>query len=584
MMLDLPTALAPWRATLSVLPDDLQRSFGPWLGRLARTIGPLHRHRHTDEGPPDGFAGLSRRGPYERLIMTEWALADAMPEEFIRRAAAKEHLFLELARQEPAGGLLSVVLFDAGPSQLGGPRLVHLAALVIFAQRALDAGAELRFGVLQRPPHPETQFSLRAAEGVMHARSGRPPTRDDWQGWLTAAAANGPPEIDDLWVVGGPQTRAWADEVGGGHLSPSDVLEPDRQAVQVDLRHGASTRRVALDLPPPSACVRALRDPYETVAPTVDPASSLVALGMRFSWDARHLMVRTRAGITALRVSRHPGEGGGTARHLEIREGTPVAADSHKRRYFVLSLCGDRLEVLVFNRRGYLDTRAWVDTPEAFVRPGADHALGPLIPLRLRGPYPREFVVLDALDTAFVLRIKDRPTLEATSAQTLDVARRGDGVVALASAADTQEHVRLISFNAQGHARPIRRFDAYPPAQAYLGPDRHSGLIAVRLGFDQWTFANRGDVVVAHPAHAVGATMHPFRTYGYLPAIVTIPDERRSVLLLGPGSLADEHPLPFQVSEAVCATAFALLAVRSAQGDLHVVHLDRFSVVTRGRS
>ena len=518
--------------------------------------------------------------------MTEWALAETMPEEFIRRAAANEHLFLELARQEPAGGLLSVVLFDAGPSQLGGPRLVHLAALVVFAQRALDAGAELRFGVLQMPPHPEARFSPRAAQNIMHARSGRAPTRDDWQGWLTAAAATDadrPAEIEDLWVVGGPQTRAWADEVGGGHLSPCDVLEPDRRAVQVDLQRGTSTRRVTLDLPPPWSCVRALRDPYEPASRPVDSAPSLVALGMRFSWDARYLMIRTRAGITALRVSRHYRERGSTVRHLDIRKGTPIAADGHKRRYFVLLQRDDRFEVRVFNRRGYLDSQTEVEVPDSFVRPGADHPLGPLIPLRMRGPYPREFIVLDALDSAFVLRIGDRPGLTATSIQTLDVARRSDGVAALASA-ETQEHVRLVGFNTQGHTRELRRFDAYPPAQAYFGSDSQGGLIAVRLGFDQWTFANRGDVVVAHPAHAVGAAMHPFRTYGYLPAIVTIPDDRRSVMLLGPGSLADEHGLPFEVTEAACATNFPLLAVRSAQGDLHVVHLDRFAVLTGGES
>ncbi|MEO1338337.1 MAG: hypothetical protein AAFV29_22025, partial [Myxococcota bacterium] len=148
-MTDLPQALLPWQTPLSELPSYVHTSLGPWIARLARAIGPMHRARARAEGPPDGFAGLGRRGSYERLLMTEWLLADAAPDEFVRRAVAHEHLFYQLARREPASALRSVVLIDAGPSQLGTPRLVHLAALVIFAQRAAEAGAELRFGILQ---------------------------------------------------------------------------------------------------------------------------------------------------------------------------------------------------------------------------------------------------------------------------------------------------------------------------------------------------------------------------------------------------------------------------------------------------
>ena len=47
---------------------------------------------------------------------------------------------------------LIIVLFDAGPLQLGAARLVHLALLILLARRAQEAGAELRWGILQNAP------------------------------------------------------------------------------------------------------------------------------------------------------------------------------------------------------------------------------------------------------------------------------------------------------------------------------------------------------------------------------------------------------------------------------------------------
>ena len=577
-MTGLPPTLAPWRSALTALPIELQQSIGPWLPRLARTIGPLHRHRHADDGPPDGFAGLSRRGPYDRLLITEWALADAAPDEFVRRAAAKEHLFLELARQEPAGGLRSVILFDAGPSQLGGPRLVHLAALVILAQRAADAGAELRFGVLQSPPTALAALNPKTAQQVMHSRSGREPVEQDWTDWLAAASesAQGPVNIDDLWVIGGPVSASKATSAGGGHIMASDVLEIGTRTVQVDLRRGDAHRRVVLDLPPPRACVRALRDPYD-IAP-IEPrsAANVTALGMRFSYDARHLMIRTETGITALRVARFVSEGGGTTRQLDVPDATVIAADSHKRRYFVLTLGDNQLELRVFNRRGANHRRWRFDIPDDFVMPGADHPMGALIPLRLRTPQPDRFVVFDALDNAYELSLDQAPALRPISTSVLAIARTDDGVAALASVVDNPEQVHLLKLAEQNETSVVRRFDAYPPAVGYIGPAGHKPLFAVRLGFDQWSFAERGDVVVAHPSHTVGTVLHDFPSIGPLPALVALPDDRRSVVVIGPGYLTRTRALPFQAIEATCAARYPLIALRSERGNLEIIDLDDF--------
>jgi len=143
-MIELPAALAPWAAQLSSLPEELALALAPWVGRLALAVGPLSAVQSQRTGEPDGYSGLSRRGSYERLVIGEWGVADLFPDEFLRRAAAGEHLFLDLARREPRGALKSVAIVSAGPAQLGSPRLVHLAALIVLARRAAAAGAGSR--------------------------------------------------------------------------------------------------------------------------------------------------------------------------------------------------------------------------------------------------------------------------------------------------------------------------------------------------------------------------------------------------------------------------------------------------------
>ena len=50
------------------------------------------------DGEPDGYDGIASRGIYERLVTSEWLLADEEPDEFDRRAAMGEHTFTRLAR------------------------------------------------------------------------------------------------------------------------------------------------------------------------------------------------------------------------------------------------------------------------------------------------------------------------------------------------------------------------------------------------------------------------------------------------------------------------------------------------------
>jgi hypothetical protein len=103
-MISLPASLTPWSKQLSVFPHELSMAIGPLVQRIAAAIDPLHLEDVSGDDDPDGFDGLVNRGSYERLIASDWLLADEIPEEFERRATMREHLFLKTAKRDRAHG------------------------------------------------------------------------------------------------------------------------------------------------------------------------------------------------------------------------------------------------------------------------------------------------------------------------------------------------------------------------------------------------------------------------------------------------------------------------------------------------
>lgn len=148
----LPPALESWRPELETLPKQLVLDLQPLLPLLASLLGPMHAPPVQGQGEPDGMDGLDRRGPYERLVASEWLLADEVPLEFLRRAVDGEHLFSRVRRVEPSATRRCVVLMDTGPEMLGGPRLVQLVAWLALARRARRAGASFEWAWSSSPP------------------------------------------------------------------------------------------------------------------------------------------------------------------------------------------------------------------------------------------------------------------------------------------------------------------------------------------------------------------------------------------------------------------------------------------------
>lgn len=144
--------LAEWVRWLDGLDSRLVGLYEDWLPRLRAAFGPWRRPAVRDpDGDPDGYGGLARRGRWEQLLVTEWALAEAVPDEFVRRAAMREQLFLKLERQLPAAAPVTRVWLDCGPTQLGAPRLAHLAILLVLKRRAEEAGGTMLWAPLHDP-------------------------------------------------------------------------------------------------------------------------------------------------------------------------------------------------------------------------------------------------------------------------------------------------------------------------------------------------------------------------------------------------------------------------------------------------
>ena len=261
----LPKPLQPWTEALSIMRQEVIDGVGPWLAPLRALVGPLAIPRSTVSGDPDGLSGLTRRGSYERLVISEWAVALEVPDEFLRRALMGEHVFLARAYQEPHGAHSSVALLDVGPMQLGAPRLVQLAALVVLAQRAADCGAEFRFGMLQDEDCALHRVDRQALSSWAQTRSTSvaPDDLDGLDDWSDALASV---EARDVWVVGAPSLRAQAGRLKAGLLSVEEPLEPGNRSLEVSVQRAtAPGGRVTLERPDDDEGVRALRHPVRPV-------------------------------------------------------------------------------------------------------------------------------------------------------------------------------------------------------------------------------------------------------------------------------------------------------------------------------
>jgi len=305
----LPRPIARWADELTALSDEARHLVGPWLPILERMRGSVSLPHSHAEGEPDGLAGLNRRGLYERLVVTEWALLDAAPDEFVRRAGAGEHLFNQIARTEAAGAGRIVALFDAGPWQLGAPRLAHLAWLLVLARHARGQSIDFGWGVLQAPDeglrNSTDSGDLRALMAARTREAIAPAMISAWADRLGQLGKR-----EERWLITSVRDDRTASLLDAFTLAIAEADDPTASAPTAPTASAlvlaatsrASLRdRAVLSLPPRRACGRLLRDPTrdEPSAPSGRPeANATIASGAQivFSATSPHVVARLDSG------------------------------------------------------------------------------------------------------------------------------------------------------------------------------------------------------------------------------------------------------------------------------------------------
>jgi hypothetical protein len=295
----LPDSLESWRPWLSWFEPELAAQLGPLLLRMHPWLGRFRGHRQGGPAEPDGVEDLRRRGSYERLLSSEWLLASELPDEFLRRAATGEHLFLAPRPRARQADRLIVALFDCGPMQLGAPRLVHLALWILLARRAAEAGGALRWGSLQQPGQWHEAATPTDLKNMLRARTFDGATtahRQAWAQWLDENATG----IGEHWLVAHDIDAALR-----APQAPSHAIELRRSldGETMSLRLSAGSVARSMDLPLPSAhrTPELLKGRFENEV----PAEARSTRSERFSVNMAPLISGTAAKVAVMALDGH---------------------------------------------------------------------------------------------------------------------------------------------------------------------------------------------------------------------------------------------------------------------------------------
>ncbi len=584
----LPVALRPWARELAVFPLELALALGPALRRLLVALGPL-READGGAGDPDGVADLSRHGTYERLVTGEWLLLDEAPDEFLRRAAMQEHLFLARAHRAPRAGRRSIGLFDAGPEQLGAPRLVHLAALVELCRRAHAAGARFSFGVLQAPGRLHGIVDPDGVRALLEARTVQPPDASDLADWRAALSLG--PE-DELVLIGSHSLMRMNASIT---LTVREPLAPDSRALDLALRQPGRTTALSLELPPADAAVRLLRDPFgAAVQPPTPDALARPLTALLLSHTGRHLFGRIGTDLLVVPVPGSPRERPGRIRRIRI----PPGHDAH-----AIGWHKGHVRVLVSHESGWLLLGHGSTTPRGFDRPvaevvGMERASASAVGVSLHEPPSQTSCFLSPLlftgsGTAAVSNLMGVGLVRLSLSGGARFDREIDTAVPVCLFATPRTAYALLRpFSSQaGQARPsflasvsgdLERLEAVTLALAGTGrgfATQRGDRFATALERDAITWQVQVFPFPASdiPAHVLLSPGEGARVAGVRleddgePALLVVERDGRTLSLLGRRTARRLHHAPAPIDEITASETQPDLAYRTTTGDLVVV-------------
>ena len=301
-MTALPDALRPWREWLSWFDPELAVQIGPLLQRLHPLLGAFRGQNQGGEPELEGLDDLRSRGSYEHLLASEWLLADEIPDEFLRRAASGEHVFLAPRPRARRADRSIVALFDAGPLQFGGPRLAHVALWILLARRAQQSQGEFRWGSLQSPGELFEASSSADLKTLLHRRTFTLTEETKlaaWRAVLEEKAVGG-----ERWLIGPSLSR---DELQAAPVFTHRIsLQRDLRGTSLDvaLHERGAERGVQLPLPEPTSAAPLLRGIFDRAAAprqyTSDPRAVALSRPPVISIDGTRVALAMRDEPAAL--------------------------------------------------------------------------------------------------------------------------------------------------------------------------------------------------------------------------------------------------------------------------------------------
>jgi hypothetical protein len=574
-VITLPRHLAPWAGPLALFPEEIALVLGPMVMRLAGILGGWPSDR-APEGSPNGYDGIGRRGPYDRLLATEWLLLEELPDEFLRRAVAAEHFFLQQAFQASAAARRSVVLFDAGPDQLGAPRIVHLALLIVLVQRATQNGASLTWGILQGPASGERTGATKAElRGLFAARCARPVLSEDIDRWVAAVAASKPSE---LWLVGAEPLGVQAKSRKASALVVTDVMEPggpQRIRVAAAIPATARVREAVLEVPPAWAAVALMRDPFaidfaarQTTSVQFDLQTNFI-----FSRDGRRLHLRGAGGaLLTFHIPNSPRGKPGPPSAFRPPPGHSIIAvgqSNAKRRTIVLSQQDKTLAVHTLSKRGKIATQT-----EYFVADDVQLQL-PLpvgdFPLQVLGVLGAKFCFVDAVGNLVMLDKNKFQLIDSRQA----VASRAvnDGFVYL-RLHHHSPNIRVARLDQSGEIQltPVGvELAPLSDARYYFGASGLANLVAYSPSLSRCAVFHRleGYEFIVPKTHTVVGLVER-GSPGPQPWIIALDESRTRIEALKPGSRETLVTTAAPIAFAAASDAAPVVAFLTQSGELGV--------------
>ncbi len=593
-MTDLPKHLQPWAQELSAFPKEVVLTLAPYLPKLSMAMGPLRARRLRGDGEPDGFSGLSRKGPYDRLLLSHWAVAQVHPFEFLRRAAMSEHSFYELARLEPAGSQRSCALFDAGPSQLGAPRLAHIAALIVLARRARTAGAEFLWAVLQDGAHgPYEAITEKTVKGMLKARQSREARPSDLSEWLpklrSEHAETSDEHPDDLWLIGAERLSMLPPKTSvqkASLLAIEEQLAPQARALDLHIHRDRSVAplRIELQLPPPDAATRLIRNPFEGMKKPRKKrrrhAPLSISSNLLFTHDGRRLLMKTVTGALMIPVPNAYHAHVGKPRSLSANDEQLVAVGAVRKVSYLITSDSNRVRVLSYSKRARLQ-RMWqlepivMDTP--FWHPGAQTPVMPCLGRSGRS-YPAALLFLDAPGRLYSVPLDYKnKTMKHLASSVTALARVQGRVLAVIAEDEVNLKRRVVRIDGADDLHDIVRDDLEGDGdmQAFFGfggpyLPQGVGALAMRTHADQWLLLHSGrksvEIPIAADRQVIGVSTHEDNHQEA--GLIVLENDRMTFQLITGTQERMLHTATAQVTTATASQSASTFAYLTTDGQL----------------